>query len=273
MKILACGPYIGDFEQEVLTFRPYCRWLQKVVEHDSIYINTHINRKFLYDFIPEDNFIPVYEDLSRDELEQKGYIHNSIKRSNYNILLKKFKDEIIKKENCNKKEILQYNLNYIKSTPALPIYNKYFEKIKSADDIEIKEKIVFIPHKNRNYEEIFSIYENFKDKYDCVIIGDLTSEFPENNILSYKIDYFENGWKYIINYINKAKAVICPVSFWVAICNLQGVNTFSWGESVSQYKNTGIYYFNNDKLLLIPYSEDSDISKMITMVGNYLERL
>ena len=273
MKILACGPYIGNFEQEVLTFRPYCKWLQKVVDHDLIYVNTHINRKFLYDFIQEDNFIPVYENLSRDELGQKGYIHNSIKRNNYNILLKKFKDIIIKRENCNKKEILQYNLNYIKSTPPVPIYNKYFEKIKLLDNSEIKEKIVFIPHENSNYNEIFSIYENFKDKYDCVMIGDRTSKFPENNILSYKIDYFENGLKYIINYINKAKAIICPVSFWTAICNLQGVNVFSWGERVSQYKDNGIYYFNNDKSFLIPYNEDNDMNKIILLVDGFLKEL
>ena len=66
MKILACGPYLGDFEQEIITFRPYCRWLYEVVEHDKIYLNTHFNRFFLYDFVPDQNKISVYMQFTRN---------------------------------------------------------------------------------------------------------------------------------------------------------------------------------------------------------------
>jgi hypothetical protein len=44
MKILAIGPYIGDFENELLQFRPYARWLTEAIKWDKIYLSTHVNR-------------------------------------------------------------------------------------------------------------------------------------------------------------------------------------------------------------------------------------
>ena len=55
MKILAIGPYIGSWEEEIFTFRPYARWLAEAVEWDQIYLSTHVNRVFLYqEFVQRD---------------------------------------------------------------------------------------------------------------------------------------------------------------------------------------------------------------------------
>lgn len=273
MEILACGPYIGDFENEILTFRPYCKWLQESVEHDCMYICTHVNRGFLYHFIPEENIIPVYEDLSRDELGQKGYIHDFIKQKDYNILLKKFKNEIIEKEKCNKKDIIQYNLNYIKSKPSVPLYNKCFERIYIEEN-NVEKSVILIPYKDESDKKLLEIYKYLKNKYNCIIIGDQKVDFPEENKLLHYIDYFENGCKYIIKYINNSKAVICPVSFWTALCNLQGVNVFSWGEQVSQFKEEGgIYYFCNKKSFIIPTNKNIEVKKLLYYMDKFLEEL
>lgn len=275
MKILACGPYIGDFEQEITTFRPYCRWLQEIIDHDVMYISSHSNRSFMYDFIQEENFIPVYENLSREEPDQIGYINKQIIQRDYNFLIKSLKDDIVSREGCNKGDILHYHLNYVKSTPSYPIYNKIFEKIVYPDvDINICDKsVVLIPHKSETEKKIGFIYEYLRDNHNCLIIGDMDTHFQYiNRILRY-VDLFENGWKYIFSYIESVKAIICPISHWTAICNLQNLPVFSWGEGVGQYKEGGIYYFGNKNSTIIPTDEDTEPEVIIRSLKYFLEGL
>jgi len=272
MKILACGPFIGDFEQEITTFRPYCRWLQEVTDYSKTYISTHFNRSFLYDFIPEDNMFYVMENISRKELGQKGYIHENIQQKDYTILTRKFRDFIIDNENCNKKDIDIYNMNYIKSTPPYPIHNKRFTSIRIPDiKIECKNKIVLIPHKSESEERLLEVYKFLNDKYDCIVMGDMKSHLPQFNILLELVDYIENGWKYIIKNISNVKAVICPISYWTTICNLQGTNVFSWGENVGQHREGGIYNFRNKNIMTMPSYKDTDITEVIDMIERFLE--
>lgn len=274
MKILACGPFIGDFSQEILTFRPYCHWLQKVVEHDRMYISTHGNRFFLYDFLPEKYMVPVYWNLSRDELGQKGYVHEDMPQKDYNILIRKFKDDIAELSNCNKKDIIHYNINYIKSTPSYPIWNKHFEKIKIPDiDIHENNRVVFIPYSEESEEKLFHIYEFIRDNYNGLVIGDKRIQLDNYNRIKMFRDYFENGWKYIMKYIHNAIAVICPVSFWTAICNLQGIPVFSWGEQISQYKENGMYFFGNEKSMVVSSYEDTEMDSIIKSLKHFLEAL
>jgi hypothetical protein len=273
-KILAVGPFVGNFEQEIMTFQPYARWLSEIIGSEDVYLSTHSNRTFLYDFIPSENIISVFEDLSRDELGQKGYIHESLLQKDYNILLRKFKDDIIERSSCSKKDIDIYFLNYVKSTPPYPMYNKVFKRIPVTEGDNGGNGVILIPHRNEKKSHIlYDIYKHLNDKYGCSVMGDMTSDLPGLNKVFGLVDYFENGWKYIMRSINEAKAVICPISFWTTICNLQGANVFSWGEQVGQHKEHGIYYFNNKKLMTVPTQNDTDAGSIIKMIDYFLEKL
>ena len=232
MNCLAIGPFIGNIEHELLTFRPYANWLVNVIEHDKVYLSTHLNRTFLYErFIPKENIIPINESLSRDEENQNGYVHTKLQQKEFNTLVKIFKEKIIKKESCIKKDINLYHLNYVKSTPPYSIYNKVFDKIKQLNvniPMDHKDRILFIPSKNDNPERLLSIYDYLSKNYDGLIIGNNDTWFDEYNEILLNVDYFEYGLKYIIEYISKAKAIVCPISYWTSLCNLQQKPVFSW---------------------------------------------
>ena len=249
--ILVFGPYVGSFEQEILTFRPYITWMRKVLHYDKTYVNTHFNRKFLYDDINDNELLPIWKYLSRDELGQKGYIHSSLTLKEYGGYIKELKTTISERENCSKKNIDIRNINYTKSIIQYPMYNKIFDSIniKSINiPDELKNRNIFIPYGIKDNE----LYKHLKDKYDFIVIGDMsTSLTSENKILEY-INYFENGWEYIIGAITHAKVVVCPISFWTAVCNLQKVPVFSWGNNPGQYRKGGLYYFNNKKSMILP---------------------
>ena len=44
--VLALGPYIGDFKNEILNFQPHIKWIHEVVGIDNVYVCTHRNRSF-----------------------------------------------------------------------------------------------------------------------------------------------------------------------------------------------------------------------------------
>lgn len=277
MKILAIGPYIGSFKEEILTFRPYARWLTEVVDWDRIYLSTHINRIFLYDFIPEENIIPVYQQFSRDEENQKGYIHKKISKRDFRLILKIFKEKIIEKEKCNRKDIEIHHLSYTKISPPYSIYNKIFEEISDVS-IEIpkehENKIVFIPAKEEKIEKLALLYKWLKSCYNdnIIIVGSTDTWFSGDNVVLNKIDYFESGFKYIVNYISKSSVVITPSSYWTAITNLQNKPVFSWGENPGQYRENGIYNFKNKKCFTIPSDNDTSPNIIINGMKSFLSK-
>jgi len=55
----------------------------------------------------------------------------------------------------------------------------------------------------------------------------------DSNIALKRIDYFENGYKYIIDKISNAKIVICPLSHWTFISKLQGTPVISWNVKIN----------------------------------------
>ena len=263
MKILALGPFFGDFKNELMTFRPFCQWLCKIIEHDEVYISTHSNRKFLYTDIT-DNIYCVYENLTRDELGQKGYVHDLLKVKDFQIFQKKFEKYIISKEGCDKKDIYLYNLKYLKSTPHYSIYNKIFKPVSFPKvDFEMDKDIIFIPDREHDFDEIQKVYNFLKEGgYNFIIIGDMKIHYSKMNEITKYIDYPENCYKYILNYVHKIPCVICPVGFWTFLCNLQGLPVFSWGEGISPFKDGGIYRFNNNKAVVISSSIDDVIQSL-----------
>jgi hypothetical protein len=228
---------------------------------------------FMYeDFISSDYIVPIFEDLSRDELGQQGYIHQNITQKDYQILLRNIKEVIVKREKCNKRDIEVYGLSYVKSTPPLSIYNKRFSPIGRVN-IDVDDyigKVVFIPDRAAT-GSVLRLIRDYLDveNTDYIIIGDQKTRFTKENVVLNLVDYFENGWKYMVQIISKAKAVICPLGYWTTICNLQAVPVFSWGENVGQHKEGGIYHFGNSKGLMFPYSGNKEI--LIKMLDHFLK--
>ncbi len=275
MRIIGFGPFIGDFEQEVTTFRPYIKWISEVVENEAIYLNTHFNRAFLYDWIPTENIFPVYEHLSRDELGQLGYVHNQFTVKDHNLLTKIFKEKIVNIQKCSKRDIEIFNLNYARSTQAYTIFKKRFSPI-SVPDINIKEeylnKVIYILAPGYHLE---AVYEYLHSEYDAIVIGDLklTGYCSDKNEMLKTIDYFENGFKYILKILQSAKAIVCPVGFWTFLANLQGYPVFSFGDAPGNYKENGVYYFDNKKSLVIPTNEGTDLPSIFKMIDYFMEKL
>lgn len=276
MKILAIGPFLGDFESELFQFRPYARWLAEAVKWNKIYLSTHINRIFLYDFVPEDNIIPVYQQFSRDEENQSGYIHKKIDKKDYGLILKTFKEKILKKENCSRKDIEIHHLSYTKISQPYSIYNKIFDVIP---DITLKiskeheNKIIFIPAKSEKLEKLAYIYAWLKKNHDILVVGSTDTWFSNDNIVLSKIDYFENGWKYIIQYISKSKGVICPLSYWTGLSNMQEKPVFSWGDNPGQYRTDGIYNFGNNNFSIVPADQDTDPNIIIRSMESFIKEI
>ena len=263
MKVLAIGPYLGSFKEEIFTFRPYARWLSEAIEWDKIYLSTHLNRIFLYEnFVPVENVIPIFQQYSRDEKNQNGYVHTKIHKSDFRLILKKFKEDIIARENCSKRDIEIHHLSYSKSTPPYSIYNKLFDEIPEVN-IKIpkrhQNKVIFIPAKTEKIELLAYVYKVLKKRYNAIVVGSADTWFSNENVILDRLDYFENGWKYLVQYITLAKAVICPASYWTGLANLQSKNVFSWGENPGQYREGGMYNFGNNKCTIIPESEDPRI--------------
>lgn len=267
---------MGDFENELLQFRPYCRWLTEAVDWDKIYLSTHSNRIFLYDFIPEENIIPVFQHFSRDEENQKGYVHRKINKKDFRLILKTFKEKIIEKEKCNRKDIEIHHLSYTKNSPPYSIYNKIFEGIPdSSTNIPKKHenKIVFIPAKQEKLEKLAYLYKWIKLCYNNVIVvGSTDTWFSGDNVVLNRIDYFESGFKYIVDYISKAGVVITPSSYWTAIANLQNKPVFSWGENPGQYRENGVYNFRNKKCFTIPSDNDTSPDIIINGMKDFLNK-
>jgi hypothetical protein len=276
VNILLIGPYLGSFKEEILNFRPYARWLYDVMDYDRVYINTHSNRKFLYyDFLEPEYVISIFENISRDELAQNGFINDDIDQKNYSLIVKSLKDYIACRENIDKKDIDQQSLNYVKNYYPIETHKKRFEKIERLNFYnEYEDKIVFIPDESSNRKFLFFIKEYLDLEYfDYVIAGDKRTYFQEENVVVNRIDYFSNGWKYNIKLIQDAKAVICPISHWTTLCNLHNIPVFSWGSSVGQHRPNGIYHFNNKKCFSFPVSNSTKSDCIIDMLNCFLKEI
>ena len=183
--ILVLGPYIGDFKQECILFRPHCRWLCESLDFDNVYLGTHSNRKFMYeDFIPPENILPVFENISRDEKGQQNYIHSSVSQKDYQIFVKDLKERVQDKENCIKKDMKLYNLSYIKSTPVVSIFKKLFSPVTKGFDIktEFKDRVVYIPS-NTVKKEVHSKVYKFLKRYDVIVVGDGHTRLKSENVV------------------------------------------------------------------------------------------
>lgn len=264
MNKILLGPYIGDFKHEIEEFYPFVCWFRKNIS-DNFFYSTHLNRKFIYD--KKDGYIPFYEILSREEEKQNGYLHDDINPRDYvSLIVKNIKEEISNDLNCLKKDLLHYNLSYVKFTSKIPLCQKYFKPIPFD---KVDRKIVFIPDDSWDKNDLSTILNYLKTYYDeqFLVIGDTKTHFKKENIILNRFDYFENGYINIINYISNAKLVITPCSHWTLLANIQKVPVLSWGnENIGMYKDNGCYTLNNKKCCCITYTNIDNIIKQIDKI-------
>jgi hypothetical protein len=267
MKILCIGPYIGDFEREITTFRPYAKWLSSVIDYDEIYISTHYNRTFLYyDFIQKSHIIPIDKKYSINETDQVGFIQKDMIQKEYNSIIKNFKNDIISL-GYKKKDIENIYIKYRKTVIQYPTHNKIFDKIKINDKYilnEFTDKFLFIPY-GLDEEVLDYILDKIKD---IVVIGNSSCSLKDNNIVLQRPDYNDNGIKYIISLLNNCKGVIAPLSYWTLIANLQKIPVFSWGRVVSMFRTDGIYNFDNKQCSIMP---ELEIDMLISSIQNFIK--
>lgn len=272
MFTIGLGPFIGDFEQELYTFRPYISWISEISTYKNFYLSTHFNRLFLYDWIDKDNILPVFEHLTRDELLQRGVVHGRLTVKEFSLLVRQFKEDIMEASGHNRKEVSIYFIPYSKTPQPLPLHNKYVRpcsppKIK----IKTKPKVILIPDIKEDVTRLDYIYTVLLRNYDVKVVGDFKIHFVDDNIVLGYVDYFENCYKYICKYIFEADIVVCPAGHWTLLCNMLGKPVFSWGSCVSQFKENGLYYLNNHKSLVIPCDETMPPERLIELFQNFYQ--
>jgi len=271
-RILALGPFIGSFEQEILTFRPHMRWIELNTESKTVFYSSHFNRKFLYPQISNKKFIPVYKQITRQEIHHNGYSHKDVDQRDFMSIVKEYKDDIVEQIGCIKKDINHQSLPYVKYISPISMYHKVFEPIK----VSISKKrgnIVFIPDECMSPADAIHIWDFLQKNYRVSLIGDMKCHLPDDNEILKNVDYLRNGYKKIVTAITNATAVVCPCSHWAVISNLQGAPCISWGENVGQFKEGGIYNFGNKKSSSVYFDSDGNVKNLINNIRNFLERI
>jgi hypothetical protein len=177
--ILALGPFVGDWETEVTLFRPYMNWIAKILNYDKVYLSTHCNRSFLYDNI--ENIIPVYENLSRDELLQKGIVNITLSQRDYIIIQRKILSQIVSQYGKNKPILYNFFLNYTNRNIHYPFYKRIHKKIITENFLE-KDDIIFIPDVRESKEKIEILYNELIKKHNISVLGDMKTYLLEENI-------------------------------------------------------------------------------------------
>lgn len=256
-KILLLGPYFGSWKEEIITFRPFVKYVSETVEHDKIIVSSHYNRSFLYDWA--DNFIPIERQFSEDEFKQKGFIHKDLEQKDYFKKSRQIKERICEKYEVTKKDILHYNVPYVKNQTAISVYQKSFTPILTNRERE--SLILYIPSSVENQNKVEDLYYRLKDQLDINIIGDRKCYLQRENILNV-IDYIDSGYQYLMEYINSSKLIITPCSHWTYLANLQQVPVFSWGKFISPYKKNGAFNFGNTNMI-VPTMENDKLVKQL----------
>jgi hypothetical protein len=228
------GPFIGNFEEEVITFRPYAKWIQTILKPGRMFVATHSNRSFLYDKSIE--IINVYEDISRDELGQANLIHESISQKDMILISRKTRQEALSRITPKSKDLLHFNTQYTKSSVWYPLYKKIFQPVDIPADKD--DYILFIPHMKEKYHVIEGIYKFLSSTFGNVVVaGDMKTHLHSENVLLKNPTYFKDAYLDITKLITNAKVVVVPYSHWTILSLLQKTPVISWGKYSEYYTN------------------------------------
>ena len=238
----------------------------------NVFYSSHFNRKFLYPQVSNKKFLPVYKQITRQEIHQSGYSHKDVDQRDFMSLIRDYKDNIVGQVGCIKKDINHQSLPYVKYISPVSIFHKVFEPIK-VPKAKKKGNIVFIPDGSMSPADAIYIWEFLQQYRKVSLIGDMKCHLPDENEILKNVDYLQNGYKKIVTAITNSACVITPCSHWAVVANLQGAPCISWGENVGQFKEDGIYNFNNSKSTSIYHDEDSNVNSLINNIRNFLERM
>jgi hypothetical protein len=238
MSTVAVGPYIGDFEMEILSFRPYAAWLYNNLKFEKFFVSSHSDRRFLYHWIPDDRFIPVDEKLNDEKLQDK-YYNNAVSHNNYFKLIRTFRNKIYNSATDIKKaDIKIFIIPYTKLCDPVVYEKKIYTPISSSVD----------PGNYILYED--DVYFN---EYEYKILLDIVG--------------YENKIKALMG----AKCIICKAGIWTIIANMQRKPVFSWSEgAIGKYKPNGDLGFNNEKNCTIYCDNDTTLKKTMKI---YLQKI
>ena len=248
MKIVACGPFIGSFEQEVMYFQPYVRYISEVRSDDLIYVSGYSNRRFLYDWVSDNSFFPVYEPGTRTDYKQVGCTHDDVTSGVFGQYVKGFRQYV--KNETGTDDITMYVPPYLKNLPPINTVQKIYEPYKSLHTTTLRDTVVFIPDESVPEAHSVLIYNMLCNRYNVVVVGDCKTTLYEYNTIMQRPDYTDQVYSLIIEHIQKAKLVITPCSYWTVLCNIHGTPVVSWGESVGVYKSDGVFGFDNLNMIL-----------------------
>jgi hypothetical protein len=254
-KAVLLGPYVGSFTQEILVFRPHIRYISETVIGAELYVSSHSNRSFLYDWIKPSNFLPIYDHISRNEPGQTGFIYDEITKTEFNQITKKIRSEI------DHSDVDIHTLPYVKSTNGVSYYQKLFSPFDIPDyDINHDDlNIVAIFNKSEQSQEVFDFISKM---FNVVVIGDMNNGLEDDNVLMKNLDLSNNYLK-MFNYINKSKLVVTNCSDWALICNCQGIPVYYWGTEHSLFKNNGVLNFGNNKCTSICNMDSQSVADMV----------
>jgi hypothetical protein len=68
--------------------------------------------------------------------------------------------------------------------------------------------------------------------------------------------------------ILSSKMVITPSSHWTFFCNLHNIPVFSWGNNISQYKDT--FNFNNI-CIVIPFDKGNNVDILLKSIDKFVK--
>lgn len=262
-KIVAIGPFIGSFEEEIFTFRPFVAWITRNLKYTDLYLSVYENRRFLYPNVPANKIVFIDKELSKKETRQSGYIHLDVSQIDFTTMIKNFKAEVSDRSKASKKDIDIYSLPYVKHKAPIPLHQKIFEvypAIKKQADY-----YVFIPDSSIKNDIAIKVYDFLSNKIPLKVVGDMKSCIPEANQLYKNSNHFRS----IVNEISNCRAVITPCSHWTLIANRQRKSVFSWGENVGMFRENGIYNFDN-KCTIMYYDDESSITSLLGSINKFI---
>lgn len=264
-RIITCGPFVGSFFEEITNFRPFVQWVERNLVYDDLFVFTHLNRKFLYD----NNVIPIWEQYSLDDGKQHHHLNHDINQKLYNMISKSLRNDVLRITGSQPKEIISLFSKYPKNRIRTLLFNKQFNRISNDSDMtSLKDTIAYIPSKQHNKKKLKQVLTHLQNNYNVIVLGDSKIHFHELNYLNNSYVMWVDMFYFIVQIIGNVKAVICPVSDWTFLCNLQQVPVFSWGNG-NIYKENGVYNFNNDNYII----PDTKVNNIITSIDRFLKGL
>jgi len=239
MEVIAVGPFVGDLETEILSFRPYVSWIYNNAKYDRFYVSSHYHSRFLYDFLEDEQFIhSISKELSDNKDFQQKYFHLKIEHKNFLKYTRDFRNKIFNSSTeIKKEEIKIIGIPYTKLNDPIIQAKKIFKKIKTEETkgqyiLYDKDPII----KNLEYKTI----ENCSSSYD------------------------------LIKLVSNARCVVCKAGFLTSLANLQGIPVFSWcTDYPGRYRVEGIYNFGNKKINIM-YCCDEQFSVIERALTTFL---